>query len=125
MAQDFRAAFGLGDNERTIATVDADGVALAAIQGLNTKVELALRERDALIASQGHELERLRTELARTSRLEAQQEEIVGLREEIAHQRAELAALRSTQEDVAALRAAMTELLRERNGGVIRTRLAP
>ena len=39
MAQDFRAAFGLGESERTITTVDADGVALAAIQGLNHKVE--------------------------------------------------------------------------------------
>ena len=35
MAQDFHAAFGLGTDERHIATVDADGVALAAIQGLN------------------------------------------------------------------------------------------
>jgi hypothetical protein len=34
MAQDFYAAFGLGTDERYISTVDADGVALAAIQGL-------------------------------------------------------------------------------------------
>jgi hypothetical protein len=39
MAQDFYAAFGLGAGETTITTVDADGVALAAIQGLNQKVE--------------------------------------------------------------------------------------
>jgi hypothetical protein len=40
VAQDFHAAFGLnGDDDTTIATVDADGVALAAIQGLNQKVE--------------------------------------------------------------------------------------
>ncbi len=39
MAQDFHAAFQLGTDERHIATVDADGVALAAIQGLNEKVE--------------------------------------------------------------------------------------
>lgn len=39
MAQDFRAAFGLGGDDRSIATVDADGVALAAIQGLNEKLE--------------------------------------------------------------------------------------
>ena len=37
--QDFRAAFGLGHDEKTIGSVDADGVALAAIQGLNAKVE--------------------------------------------------------------------------------------
>jgi hypothetical protein len=34
MAQDFYAAFGLGEDERHISTVDADGIALAAIQGL-------------------------------------------------------------------------------------------
>jgi hypothetical protein len=39
MAQDFYAAFGLGTDEKHIATVDADGVALAAIQGLNAKLE--------------------------------------------------------------------------------------
>ena len=39
VAQDFHAAFGLGSDDRHIATVDADGVALAAIQGLNRKVE--------------------------------------------------------------------------------------
>jgi trimeric autotransporter adhesin len=45
MAQDFRAAFGLGETPTAIATVDADGVALAAIQGLNQKLD----ERDAQI----------------------------------------------------------------------------
>jgi hypothetical protein len=53
MAQDFHAAFGVGPDDRHIATVDADGVALAAIQGLNEKVEeqtAALHERDARIA---------------------------------------------------------------------------
>ncbi|MEI8290917.1 MAG: FG-GAP-like repeat-containing protein [Verrucomicrobiota bacterium] len=39
MAQDFKAAFGTGADDKHIATVDADGVALAAIQGLNEKVE--------------------------------------------------------------------------------------
>ena len=39
MAQDFHAAFGLGKDERHIATVDADGVALAAIQALTRMVE--------------------------------------------------------------------------------------
>ncbi|MGH2684692.1 MAG: tail fiber domain-containing protein [Actinomycetota bacterium] len=34
MAQDFYAAFGVGEDERHITTIDADGVALAAIQGL-------------------------------------------------------------------------------------------
>jgi hypothetical protein len=44
-AQDFHAAFGLGGSDTTIATVDPDGVALAAIQGLN---EL-LKEKDRKI----------------------------------------------------------------------------
>jgi hypothetical protein len=47
MAQDFRTAFGLGLDEKHIDTVDADGVALAAIQGLNSE----LRDRDAKIAA--------------------------------------------------------------------------
>ncbi len=34
-AQDFQAAFGLGEDNRHISTVDADGVALAAIQALH------------------------------------------------------------------------------------------
>jgi trimeric autotransporter adhesin len=43
MAQDFHAAFGLGTDDKHIATVDEGGVALAAIQGLNQK----LNEKDA------------------------------------------------------------------------------
>jgi trimeric autotransporter adhesin len=39
MAQDFYAAFGLGADETSISTVDADGVALAAVQGLHAEVE--------------------------------------------------------------------------------------
>jgi hypothetical protein len=39
VAQDFKAAFHLGTDDKHIATVDADGVALAAIQALNDKVE--------------------------------------------------------------------------------------
>jgi hypothetical protein len=39
MAQDFYAAFGVGEDERRITTIDADGVAFAAIQGLNQKLE--------------------------------------------------------------------------------------
>jgi hypothetical protein len=39
VAQDFHAAFGLGSDDKSITTVDESGVALAAIQGLNEKVE--------------------------------------------------------------------------------------
>jgi hypothetical protein len=56
-AQDFHAAFGLGSDDTTIATIDADGVALAAIQGLNARLEAenaALRDAlDALRAELG------------------------------------------------------------------------
>jgi hypothetical protein len=47
MAQDFHAAFGLGSSDELIDTVDADGVALGAIQGLHEKVveqELEIQE---------------------------------------------------------------------------------
>ena len=43
-AQDFRAAFGLGADSRRISTVDADGVALAAIQALHRQ-NVELQER--------------------------------------------------------------------------------
>ena len=46
MAQDFHAAFGLGTDDKHIATVDADGVALAAIQGLNLKLSEELKRRN-------------------------------------------------------------------------------
>jgi hypothetical protein len=45
-AQDFHAAFGLGGSDKTITTVDPDGVALAAIQGLNDKFEVGSRKSD-------------------------------------------------------------------------------
>ncbi len=64
MAQDFHAAFGVGPDDKHIATVDADGVALAAIQGLNEKLEeqtSALRERDARIARLEAELAELKS----------------------------------------------------------------
>lgn len=39
MAEDFKQAFGLGGDGKSISTVDADGIALAAIQGLNQKLD--------------------------------------------------------------------------------------
>ena len=58
MAQDFRAAFGLGEIPTAIATVDADGVALAAIQGLNQKLE-ETRAENAALKARLDKLERL------------------------------------------------------------------
>ncbi len=48
MAQDFYAAFGLGETALGISTVDADGVALAAIQGLYSVVQEQQAENAAL-----------------------------------------------------------------------------
>jgi len=55
MAQDFYAAFGLGMDEKHISMVDADGVALAAIQGLNHKLE----QKEAEITDLKSRLEKL------------------------------------------------------------------
>lgn len=49
MAQDFMASFGLGIDDKTISTLDEGGVALAAIQGLNEKVETGTQKSDARI----------------------------------------------------------------------------
>ena len=48
VAQDFRAAFGLGDGDKTINTVDANGVAFAAIQGLYQMIQEKDRKIDQL-----------------------------------------------------------------------------
>jgi len=53
MAQDFYDAFHIGSDDRHIAIVDEGGVALAAIQGLNLKLEDRTQRSDALI----HKLE--------------------------------------------------------------------
>jgi hypothetical protein len=56
MAQDFKATFALGETDTGITTVDADGVALAAIQGLNQKLE----EKEARVTALGRELSELK-----------------------------------------------------------------
>jgi trimeric autotransporter adhesin len=60
VAQDFYAAFGVGPDDKHIATVDADGVALAAIQGLNQK----LMEQGAILKSREAEIQELRLAVA-------------------------------------------------------------
>jgi hypothetical protein len=39
MAQDFHAAFGLGDDDRRINTLDPDGISLKAIQALDARTQ--------------------------------------------------------------------------------------
>ncbi|MBL1216626.1 MAG: hypothetical protein D8M59_03945 [Planctomycetes bacterium] len=60
MAQDFWGAFGLGADELRINSIDADGVALAAIQGLNEIV----KEKDAEIEDLKQRLARLEAVVA-------------------------------------------------------------
>jgi Chaperone of endosialidase len=52
MSQDFYAAFQVGPDDKHIATVDADGVAFAAIQGLNEIVQ----EQNAELAAKAKEI---------------------------------------------------------------------
>jgi len=59
MAQDFRAAFGLGDDDKHITTIDEGGVALAAIQEL------------------------YRQDLQKSAQIEQQKEQITTLRAEV------------------------------------------
>jgi Chaperone of endosialidase len=59
MAQDFHAAFGLGETEKGISTVDADGVAFAAIQGLHQM----LQEKNAKLQQQSRDISELRHKL--------------------------------------------------------------
>src|SRR5262249_43438352 len=57
MAQDFYAAFGLGEDNTHISTVDADGVALAGVQALYR----LLLEQKAQIQDLKSEIEKLKT----------------------------------------------------------------
>ena len=65
MAQDFHAAFGVGPDNKRISTIDADGVALAAIQGLYVK----LQARDHQIAAQQERIRQLEIRFERLERL--------------------------------------------------------
>lgn len=60
MAQDLHAAFGVGQDERHISTIDADGVALAAIQ--------ALHKQNQDLGARIADLEKLLERLTRESR---------------------------------------------------------
>lgn len=64
MAQDFRAAFGLGADDKHIATIDEGGVALAAIQGLNAKLEAVVAQQAQELAQQSHDLAEIKAQLA-------------------------------------------------------------
>jgi hypothetical protein len=80
MAQDFYAAFGLGEDDKHITTVDEGGVALAAIQGLHQEV----KAKDAKIAQLEKELAEVKSTQIRTTadwetRFNALQKAVAGL----------------------------------------------
>lgn len=72
MAQEFYAAFGLGEDDKHISTVDADGVALVAIQGLYQVVQKQDARIETLEAENGALQERLDSLEARVAALEGQ-----------------------------------------------------
>ncbi len=59
MAQDFHALFGVGEDDIHIGTTDAQGVALAAIQGLHQM----MRQKDAKLQQQSREISALKRKL--------------------------------------------------------------
>ena len=79
MAQDFHTAFGLGSDDKSISTLDSDGVMYAAIQGLVEE----LKDRDAKIGeleASGAELKAKSAEIdALKAKLEALEERLNSL----------------------------------------------
>ena len=73
MAQDFYAAFAVGPDDKHIATVDEGGVTLAAIQGLNQKVETGRLKTESL----EQKLEQKETEIIELKQTVAQLKELV------------------------------------------------
>jgi len=69
VAQDFYAAFTVGPDDKHITTVDADGVALAAIQGLNEKVERGKQKAEMQIKELKAENAQLQLRLAALEKL--------------------------------------------------------
>jgi hypothetical protein len=67
MAQDFYSAFNVGMDDKHISMVDADGVAMAAIQGLNKKLEQLRSSKDACIAELEERLVRLEEMVSRNA----------------------------------------------------------
>lgn len=65
MAQDFYMAFGLGKDDKTIATIDADGIALAAIKAQQDLIQ----EQQTEITSLREDLEVVKEELSRIREL--------------------------------------------------------
>jgi hypothetical protein len=70
MAQDFHALFPFNDNDKALNETDLHGVELAAIKGLNEKVEAQageLKAKDAQIQALEQRLDRLESMMAHSS----------------------------------------------------------
>jgi hypothetical protein len=65
MAQDFHAAFGLGDDDKRINTLDTDGVTLAAIQGLYQE----LQDEKVRVTQKVSEIDELKKRVAELEKL--------------------------------------------------------
>jgi hypothetical protein len=102
MAQDFFAAFKVGEDDKHITGIDEGGVALAAIQGLNQKLEqelgqlrAELQSKDAQLAAQQKQIDQLAVQLAAQTQLTGQfnselarqqamqRDQLISLREQI------------------------------------------
>src|SRR5882672_10672702 len=67
MAQDFHSAFNIGTDDKHIAPFDEGGATLAAIQGLNHKLEEKLEQKEAGITELKEQLHRLERFIHSTS----------------------------------------------------------
>ncbi len=67
-AQDFRAAFGLGESDVRISTIDADGVALAGVRALEARTRSMREELNARVAELRDENRGLREAVAELQR---------------------------------------------------------
>ena len=81
MAQDFYGAFHLGESDKGIDTIDASGVVLAAIQGLNSKLEAELAQLKQANAAKDAEIAALRT---RVVALESAQGDLAEIKRQLA-----------------------------------------
>jgi len=75
MAEDFHAAFGLGEDARHIAPKDMAGVAMASAQALKTKVDqqqVTIEQQRQRLVDQDRELEALRARLEELETLKEQ-----------------------------------------------------
>ena len=104
MAQDFHAAFGVGENEKFITTIDADGVALAAIQGLYEMLQEKDCELDEFTERNASEVKELREqkdreigELRRQAGQEVQElrSEMADLKSQISDFESQISSLKS------------------------------